>query len=174
MDRAQKPQMIAKAQEIATTKKMAEDAELMILVHKNGVTAEQDRMFRKTGREEGVTAKVVKNTLAKRALEGTKFAGLADQLKGPVCIVTSKDPIAAARVTYNFAKANDKMVILGGANSTEVMSVDKIKFLATLPSLDQLRGKLVGILYAPGAQLARLANAYATKDGETSTEQPTA
>jgi large subunit ribosomal protein L10 len=166
MDRAQKAQMIAKAQIIADTKKRLESAELVVLAHNTGVTAEQDRMFRKTLRDEGASSKVIKNTLVRRALEGTKFAGLADQLKGPVVIVTSQDPIAAARITYNFAKANEKLVIIGGANTTEVMDLNKIKFLATLPSLDALRGKLVGILQAPGAQLARLANAYAAKDGE--------
>ncbi len=164
MERAQKAQMIEKANLIADTKKRIEAAELIVLAHNTGITAEQDRMFRKNLRDEGASSKVVKNTLAKRALEGTKFAGLADQLKGPVVIVTSKDPISAARITYNFAKANEKLVIIGGANTTEVMDLNKIKFLATLPSLDALRGKLVGILQAPGAQLARLANAYATKD----------
>lgn len=160
-----KPQMVAKKQLIDETKARLQAAELVILTHNKGVTAEQDRTFRKTLRDEGGSYKIVKNTLAKRALEGTKYEGLADLLKGPVGIATSEDPIVAARVAYNFAKTNDKLVIIGGASSTEIMDVDKIKFLATLPSLDQLRGKLVGLLQAPGAQLARLANAYATKDG---------
>lgn len=180
MDRSKLPQMIAKAELIADTKKRFEAAELVILTHNKGVTAEQDRMFRKTLREEGGNFKIVKNTLAKRALEGGKFAGLADKLEGPVGIVTSADPIVAARVAYNFSKTNEKLVIIGGANSGGVMDLDKIKFLATLPSLDALRGKLVGILQAPGAQLARLANAYATKEGgapaaaEAAAETPTA
>lgn len=176
MDRAQKPQMIEKAQIIADTKKRFESAELIILTHNKGVTAEQDRMFRKTLREEGGSFKVVKNTLAKRALEGTKFAGLADKLQGPVGIATSADPVVAARVAYNFAKTNEKLVIIGGATPNGVMDLEKIKFLATLPSLDGLRGKLIGLLQAPGAQLARLANAYATKEGGASgsAETPTA
>ena len=160
-----KPQMVAKKKLIDDTKARLDAAELVILTHNKGVTAEQDRTFRKSLRDEGASYKIVKNSLAKRALQGTKFEGLVDQLKGPVGIATSKDPIAAARVTYNFAKTNEKLVIIGGANTNEIMDASKIKFLATLPSMDQLRGKIVGILQAPGAQLARLANAYATKDG---------
>jgi len=78
--------------------------------------------------------------------------------------------MAAARAAYAFAKTNDKFVILGGANTAEVLSAETIKYLATLPSLDALRGKIVGILQAPGAQLARLASAYATKDGAAAAE----
>ncbi len=78
--------------------------------------------------------------------------------------------MAAARATYLFSKTNDKLVILGGANGNEVLSAATIKYLATLPSLDALRGQLIGILQAPGAQLARLANAYATKDAAAAAE----
>lgn len=165
MERAQKAQMIAKAALIAEAKERFEAAELVILTRNNGVTAEQDRVFRKKLREEGGSVKIFKNSLAKRALQGTKYEGLSDQLTGPIGIVTSQDPVVAARVAYAFVKeSGEKLEIVGGATAAGVMDVAKIKYLATLPSLDGLRGKLVGILQAPGAQLARLANAYATKE----------
>jgi large subunit ribosomal protein L10 len=159
MDRAQK------AKEIQDMNARLKDSELVILVHNKGITHAQDMELRNALRKEGASYKVAKNTLTKLALKGTKFEGLSDKLIGPVGIATSKDPIAAARITYGFVKgSNEKMEIIGGANDTEILSLDKIKFLATLPSMDGLRGKIVGLLQAPGAQLARLANAYATKD----------
>ena len=157
-----------KAQEVEDLKKRLSESNLVVLTHNKGITAQQSNALRRAlGAEEG-SFRVAKNTLVKLAIKGTKYEGLADTLKGPVGIATSKDPVVAARVTYEFAKGTaDKLVIIGGANDTEVLSVDKVKFLATLPSLDGLRGKLVGLLQAPGAQLARLANAYATKDETT-------
>lgn len=163
MDRAQK------AKEIQDLNARLKDSELVILVHNKGITHAQDMELRSKLRAEGGSYKVAKNTLTKLALKGTKYEGLADTLTGPVGIATSKDPILAARVTYEFAKgSNDKMEIIGGANDTGVLPLEKIKFLATLPSMDGLRGKIIGILQAPGAQLARLANAYATKDQASS------
>lgn len=163
MDRAQK------AKEIQDLNARLKDSELVILVHNKGITHAQDMELRSKLRAEGGSYKVAKNTLTKLALKGTKYEGLADTLTGPVGIATSKDPILAARVTYEFAKgSNDKMEIIGGANETGVLPLEKIKFLATLPSMDGLRGKIIGILQAPGAQLARLANAYATKDQASS------
>jgi large subunit ribosomal protein L10 len=165
MDHAQKAQMIEKAQIVSDTKLRIEDAKLMILTRNNGVSAEQDRKFRKSLRDEGGSVKIVKNSLAKRALAGTKFEGLSTLLSGPIGIVISQDPVVAARVAHAFAKeTNGKLEIVGGASTDGVMDLAKIKYLATLPSLDGLRGKLVGLLQAPGAQLARVTNAYATKD----------
>lgn len=168
-----------KAQEVEMMKKRLADSELVVLTHNMGMTSQQANDLRAKLRSEGGTYKIAKNTLVKLAIKGTKYEGLADTLTGPIGIATSNDPVVAARVTYDFAKGSgDKLVIVGGANDSGVMTVDKIKFLATLPSLDGLRGKLVGLLQAPGAQLARLANAYATKDGAsaeaTPAEQPTA
>lgn len=167
-----------KAQEVEELKKRFEENELVIVTHNNGLTVKQMTELRGKLRAEGASFKVAKNTLVRRALEGTKFAGLADKFTGPTGIAASKDPMAAARVVYGFAKDNEKLVILGGANSQEVLSTETIKFLATLPSLDALRGKIIGILQAPGAQLARLANAYAEKGGASAapaaTEAPAA
>lgn len=161
----------AKQEKIDTMKARFEQSELVILYHNKGMTVKQDSALRAKLREAGATTKVTKNTLARLAIAGTKFEGLADKMKGPTGIATSADPIAAARIVYDFAKTTDKLQIIGGASATEMLDLGKIQFLATLPSMDQLRGKLVGLLQAPGAQLARLANAYATKD---SAEAPAA
>ncbi len=139
-------------------------ANLVVVTQNKGLTMKDVTAFRNAARKEGASGKVAKNTLARIAIKGTKFEGLGDLLSGPTMLVTSDDPMAAARAVYNFAKTNDKLVIIGGASNDGMMSVDKIKYLATLPSLDALRGKIVGLLQAPGAQIARVVNAYATKD----------
>lgn len=144
--------------------KRLENAELVILTHNKGMTHLMDRELRNNLRKEGATFGVEKNTLVARAVKGTKFESLTDKLKGPVGIAVSNDPLTAARVVYEFAKKNDKIEIIGGASVDGALDLEKIKFLALLPSMDQLRGKIIGILQAPGGQLARLANAYATKD----------
>lgn len=153
-----------KEQEVEGLKAGLADCELVVITHNTGLTAKQSSDLRRKLRAEGAGFKVIKNTLARRALAGTKFEPLSVHLKGPAGIASSKDPIAAARIAYDFAKTNDKLVILGGMMGSEVMDAAAVKRIATLPSLDQLRGKIVGILQAPGAQLARLASAYAKKD----------
>jgi large subunit ribosomal protein L10 len=152
-----------KEEEINELRKGFEENGMVIMAHYAGLTVKQLTDLRRALYKEGGSFKIAKNTLVKIAIKGTKFEGLADKFAGPTGIAFSKDEMAAARVTHKFAKDNEKLVVLGGANSNEVLSLDTIKFLATLPSLDALRGKIIGILQAPGAQLARLANAYATK-----------
>jgi large subunit ribosomal protein L10 len=154
-----------KEKEVEALKSAITKQEIVILAHNNGLTVKQVTDFRSKLRKEGASFKVTKNTLARRALEGTKFADLARLLSGPTGIVAAADPLVAARVTYNFAKDNDKLVILGGLSSDGALDPAAIKVLALLPSLDALRGKIIGILQAPGAQLARLAQAYADKGG---------
>ncbi len=136
-----------------------------MIVRNKGLDSEETAKLRKAMHKEGVEFKIAKNTLAKRALEGTKFAQLASSFEGPTGFAASKDPMAAARAAYKFAKDHEKFVIVTGAAGTEILDQEKIKFLALLPSLDALRGKLIGILQAPGAQIARVVNAYATKEG---------
>ena len=154
-----------KEKEVEALKTAIKTQEIVILAHNNGLTVKQVTEFRSKLRKEGASFKVTKNTLARRALEGTKFADLAKLLAGPTGIVSAADPLVAARVTYNFAKDNEKLVILGGLSSDGALDPAAIKVLALLPSLDALRGKIIGILQAPGAQLARLAQAYADKGG---------
>lgn len=153
-----------KEQEVEELKTIFSQDELVILTHYSGLTVKQMKDLRGRLRKEGGRFKVAKNTLVRRALEGTKFAHLGPKFKGQTGIASSKDPMAAARVAYAFAKDNEKLVILAGASGEEALDVEKIKFLALLPSLDALRGKIVGILQAPGAQIARVVNAYATKE----------
>jgi large subunit ribosomal protein L10 len=125
-------------------------------------------------RSAGGKVKVAKNRLAKLALEGTDAKGIADLLKGPTCLAFSDDPITAPKIAVKFAKANEKFVILGGAMGAEVLDAKRVSSLADLPSLDELRGKLIGLIEAPatkiartlnepGAQLARVFGAYGNK-----------
>lgn len=160
----QKQAHIEKAEKISAVSKRLEKAELVILTRNKGLTHLMDRELRNNLRKEGASFGVEKNTLVARALQGTKFEHLSDKLSGPIGIAISEDPLAAARVVYEFAKKNDKLEIVAGSSGADALDLEKIKFLAMLPTMDQLRGKIVGLLQAPGAQLARLANAYATKD----------
>jgi large subunit ribosomal protein L10 len=107
--------------------------------------------------------KVTKNSLTKIALEGTDVASIQDLMKGPTLIAYSGDPVAAPKVAVDFAKANDKLVILGGAMGKTALNPEGVRSLATLPSLDELRGKLVGLIQAPATKVAQLANAPAAK-----------
>jgi large subunit ribosomal protein L10 len=126
-------------------------------------------------REAGGKVKVAKNRLAKLALHGTDAEHIADLFKGPTVIAYSGDPVAAAKVAVDFAKVNDKLVILGGAMGKTTLNADGVKALASMPSLDELRGRLLGMIQtpasriaqvvnAPAGQLARVFGAYARKD----------
>ena len=112
--------------------------------------------FRKRVKEAGGSVKVAKNKLAKLALKDTDSQGIADLLKGQTCVAYSDDPMSAARVSVKYAKENDKLVILGGAMGKTVMDVNAVKALADLPSLDELRAKLIGLLQAPATKIARI------------------
>ena len=131
--------------------------------------------YRNRMRAAGGSVKVAKNRLAKIALQGAEIGDIADLLKGPTCLAYSDDPIAAAKIAVEYAKGNDKLVILGGAMGSSVLDADGVKALAALPSLDELRGKLVGLIQAPatkiaqivqepGGQLARVIHAKANQD----------
>ncbi len=161
---AEKKAHALKAEKVSAVAQRLEKAELVILTRNKGLTHTMDRELRNNLRKEGATFGVEKNTLVARAIKGTKFEHLTDKLTGPIGIAISEDPMAAARIVYEFAKKNDKLEIVAGASGADALDFEKIKFLALLPTMDQLRGKIIGILQAPGAQLARLANAYATKD----------
>lgn len=149
-------------------------AEVVIVTHNKGMTVAQVSELRTKARNAGASYKVAKNRLIKRTLNGTPFAVIEKHLSGPTAITTSKDPVAAAKTIVEFAKKNEQLVILGGAFGEKALDVSTIEQLATLPSLDELRGKIVGllqapaqriatVLQAPAAQLARVTNAYATK-----------
>jgi len=114
--------------------------------------------FRRDMQSAGGRVKVAKNRLVKLALEGTDAKVIADLLKGPTCVAFSDDPVAAPKVAVKFAKANEKFVILGGAMGTTVLDPQGVSSLANLPSLDELRGKLVGLVQAPASKIARVVN----------------
>jgi len=148
---------------------------VVVVAHYAGLTVAQMTRLRSDMRSAGGQVKVAKNRLVKLALEGTDAKGIADLLKGPTCLAYSADPIAAPKVAVKFAKANEKFVILGGAMGTTVLDAKGVNSLADLPSLDELRGKLIGLIQAPaskiartlnepGAQLARVFAAYGNKE----------
>lgn len=135
--------------------------EMVVVAKYSGLTVAELTEFRAELRKEGATFKVTKNTLAKRALKGTKFEGIADMFAGPTGIAASEDPLAAARAAYSFAKKNDKFVIVGGGLGDKVLSVSEIEFLAKLPSKDEIRAKLIGVLQAPASKLVGVLQAPA-------------
>jgi large subunit ribosomal protein L10 len=152
-----------------------QNAGSVVVAHYAGITVAQMNDLRSKMRAAGGTVKVAKNRLAKIALQGTGSEGIVDLFKGQTLIAYSTDPIAAPKVASEFAKGNDKLVILGGAMGATALNADGVKALATLPSLDELRARLVGmistpatriaqVVNAPAAQLARVFGAYARKD----------
>lgn len=168
MDRA------AKAELITTLNAALKGAGTIVVAHNNGLVAAQSADFRKKVKAAGGTVKVAKNKLAALALKGTKAEGITKYLKGPTILAYSQDPVAAAKAVSDFAKTNDKLVILGGAMDKTILDPNGVKALADLPSLDELRAKLIGLLNAPatkiartvkepGAQLARVIQAQAAK-----------
>lgn len=128
---------------------------VVVVSHYTGMTVAQMTDYRRRMKEVGGSVKVAKNRLAKIAIKDTDAAPLADLFKGPTCIATSKDPIAAAKVAVAYAKVNDKLVILGGAMGKTVLDPNGVKALAELPSIDELRAKLLGLFNTPATQLVR-------------------
>ena len=157
MDRVQK------ADAVKSLNGIFADAGTVIVAHYTGMTVAEMKDLRARMGAAGASFKVAKNRLAQRALEGTPAAGIANLLTGPTGIAYSKDPVAAAKVAVAYAKDNDKLVILGGAAVGSVLSAEGVKALAELPSLDQLRGKILGILQAPATKIAGVLQAPASQ-----------
>ena len=139
-------------------------AEVIIVSHNKGLTVKEVSELRDNVRKAGAGFRVTKNRITRLALKGTKFEDLTDLFKGPTAIAFANDPISACKACVEFAKTNEKLVLVGGAMGTGVLSLDEIKRLATIPSLDELRAKIIGLLQAPGAQLARVTKAYSEKE----------
>ncbi len=169
MDRAQKELLVADLNQIF------QDMALVVVTHQTGLTVAEVTDLRRRIRAAGASFKVTKNRLTRLALEGTKFQALQSLLTGPTAMAYSSDPVAAAKVCVEFANKNDKLTIIGGALGEQVLDVEGVKALAKLPSLDELRGKLVGLLQAPAVklagvtqapagQLARVFSAYGSQD----------
>ena len=133
----------------------------VIITHYHGLSVSEVTRLRRSLRENGASFKVVKNTLSKIAASNAGLAGDSDVFSGPTAIAYSEDPVAAAKGVVEFAKTNDNLKIIGGVVNDKVLDVSSIQQLAKLPSLDVLRGKIVGILQAPAANLARVVQAPA-------------
>jgi large subunit ribosomal protein L10 len=164
-----------KAEVVEELKGVFADSGSLVVAHYTGMTVAQMADLRNRMRAAGASFKVAKNRLAVRALQGTAVEGISHLFKGPTGIAFSKDPIAASKVAVAYAKDNEKLVILGGSVGTTALDAEGVKALATLPSLDELRGKLVGlilapatkiagIVQAPAGQLARVIGAYSKKE----------
>ena len=149
---------------------------VVVVAHYSGLTVAQIQTLRRQMKQAGASVRVAKNRLAKIALEGSDVASIAPLLKGPTLMAFSGDPIAAPKAAVDFAKTHEQFVILGGAMGTTALDSNAVKALAALPSLDELRGRIVGLLVAPATKIAQLVNApaakvarvvqaYASKDG---------
>ncbi len=169
MERAEKKELVASLNQVFKT------TGVIVVAHNKGLTVNQVNDLRNKMAQAGATVKVAKNRLAKLALDGTDAIGIKDLFVGPTMVAYAADPVSAPKVAAAFAKGNEKFVVLGGALGKTVMDAAAVKALAELPSLDQLRGKLIGliqapatriagVLAAPGGQIARVINAYATKE----------
>jgi large subunit ribosomal protein L10 len=153
----------AKKEQVTVLNGVFRDAHTVVVAHYSGLTVAQMQNLRKQMKQAGAAVKVAKNRLAKIALEGTGAAVIVPLLKGPTVIAYSSDPVAAPKVANDFAKAHDKFVILGGAMGTTALNPDGVKALAVLPSLDELRAKIIGLIQAPATKIAQVVNAPAAK-----------
>jgi len=167
---------------VSTLANVFAETSMVVVTQNNGMTVAEVTKLRVQMRAAGATFKVAKNRLATLALDGTRFEGIKPLLKGPTALAWSHDPVAVAKVAVEFARTNDKLVLIGGALGAQTLSADGIRALAELPSLDTLRGRLVGlisapatriagVLQAPAGQLARVLGAYAkSQDSADSAE----
>ena len=169
MDRAQKSDAVAEM------KQAFETTNVVVVTRNLGLSVAQSSALRNRMRDAGARFKVAKNTLTLIALEGTPYAPISEMMTGPTALATSTDPVAAAKAAVDFAKTNDRLEIVGGAMGKTLLDANGIKALAALPSLDELRAKVIGLIQAPaskiartinepGAQLARVIGAFAAKE----------
>ena len=157
MDRAEKKELVGALNEVFKA------TNVVVVAHYSGLTVAQMQKLRQQMKQAGASVKVTKNRLAKIALEGTDVAAIAPLLKGPTVLAYSGDPVAAPKVAIDFAKANEKFVILGGAMGKTALDPNGVKALAALPSLDELRAKIVGLVMAPATKIAQVIQAPAAK-----------
>jgi large subunit ribosomal protein L10 len=168
----------AKSDLVASLGQMFKSTQVVVVAHYSGLTVSQMQTLRRQMKQAGASVKVAKNRLAKIALEGSDVASIAPLLKGPTLIAFSGDPVAAPKVAVDFAKAHERFVILGGAMGKTALDTNGVRALAALPSLDELRAKLIGLVQAPAtkiaqvvtapaAKVARVVQAYASKSEDT-------
>jgi len=152
---------------VAEVSAQVAQAQTIVLAEYRGIEVGDITKFRANARNSGVYVRVLKNTLARRAVQGTPFEALADKMVGPLVYGISADPVAAARVVHEFAKANDKLVIKAGAYNGKVLDVAGVSALATVPSKEVLLAQLCGLLQSPVSRLARVLAAVAEKQAAT-------
>ena len=152
MDRAQKRETVDEL------KRTFNETEVVVVTRNLGLSVAQSTALRNRMRDAGARYKVTKNTLALIALEGTTYAPLSDLLTGPTALATSSDPVSAAKAVVDFAKTTDRLEIVGGAMGATLLDAEGVKALAALPSLDELRAKIVGLIQAPASKIARTIN----------------
>ena len=157
MDRSQK------AESVASLNATFNEVGVVVITRNLGMSVAQSTLLRTRMRDAGAQFKVSKNSLAKLAIANTDYAGIGELLTGPVALATSVDPVAAAKVVIDFAKTHDKLEVVGGAMGAQVLNAEGIKALASLPSLDQLRATIVGLVQAPATKIAQLTTAPAAK-----------
>lgn len=168
MDRSSKENLVA------TLQGSMKDAQILVVTRQSGLTVSEVSELRSKIRECGASYKVTKNTLSRLAIKGTQHESVTEHLSGPTALAYSTDPVAAAKAVVNFSNENDKLTIVGGCLNGKALDKNEIESLAKLPSLDELRGKIVGVIsapaqrlatvsQAPASQLARVFSAYADK-----------
>ena len=157
MDRSQKTEAVAQLNAVFN------EVGVVVVTRNLGMTVDQSTDLRNKMREAGASYKVAKNRLDKLALKDTDYVGIEEYLNGPTALAWSEDPVAAAKAAVDFAKSNDKLEIVGGSMGTQVLDAEGVKALASMPSLDELRGKIVGLVNAPATKVAQLVNAPAAK-----------
>ena len=157
MDRSQKTDAVAQLNNVFN------EAGVVVVTRNLGLTVAESTDLRAKMREAGATYQVAKNRLAKIALKDTDYAGIEEYLNGPTALAYSEDPVAAAKAVVEFAKTNDRIEVVGGSMGSQVLDEAGVKALASMPSLDELRGKLVGLVNAPATKIAQVVNAPANK-----------
>jgi len=157
MDRSQK------AESVAALNAVFNEVGLVVVTRNLGLTVAQSTALRSKMRDAGASYKVSKNRLAKIALKDTRYEGLDEYLVGPIALAWSQDPVAAAKAAVDFAKTNDRLEIVGGSMGGTMLDQAGVKALAAMPSLDELRAKIVGLVNAPATKVAQLINAPAAK-----------
>jgi large subunit ribosomal protein L10 len=151
----------AKSELVANLGQVFKSTQVVVVAHYSGLTVAQMQNLRRQMKQAGASVKVAKNRLAKIALEGSDVASIAPLLKGPALIAFSGDPVAAPKVAVDFAKAHERFVILGGAMGKTALDTNGVRALAALPSLDELRAKLIGLIQAPATKIAQVVTAPA-------------
>ena len=175
MDRTEKREFVA------ALGRVFQDTSMVVVTRNAGLTVAEVSDLRRRMRAAGASYKVAKNRLAVLALDGTRFDGIKPLLKGPTALAWSADPVAVAKTAVEFARTNEKLVVIGGALGTQTLDAAGVQALAELPSLDVLRARLLGliqapatriagILQAPGGQIARVLGTYARKDAAEAAE----